>query len=265
MSSIKPKTSANTNAQQEIVPRQGLQVIERASKILRALEGQPTGRSLGEIAKVVELPRSTVQRIVAALETEHFVIAATPKAGVVLGPALLRLASSVKIDIVQLAKSALQQLSAETGETVDLSVLQGSSAVFVDQLPGRHRLRAVSAVGESFPLHCTACGKALLAAGGGKAMALIAHKQLPSFTANTITDMQTLTDNIANFCTRLLTSDEEEYTEGISAIGTGFRDPLGRVYAISIPVPTLRFHSLRPSLEKALLRCRSEIIEVLGE
>ena len=56
----------------------------------------------------------------------------------------------------------MAHLSRQIGETVDLSVQKGTSAIFTDQLQGAHRLRAVSAVGETFPLHCTANGKALL-------------------------------------------------------------------------------------------------------
>lgn len=47
-----------------------VQVIARAASILRALEDQPTGLSLGQIAQRVQLARSTVQRIVAALEAK---------------------------------------------------------------------------------------------------------------------------------------------------------------------------------------------------
>ena len=243
---------------------QRLQVIERASKVLRALEGQNSGLSLGEIAKATGLPRSTVQRIIGALEAEQFVISATPKARVVLGPALLRLASSVKIDIVQLASPALQKLSAETGETVDLSVLQGTNAVFVHQLSGRHRLRAVSAVGDRFPLHCSACGKALLAVTGAELMSALTGKPMPAYTSNTITDLGDLRDNIATFQKNGLCFDIEEHTEGISAIGTAFIDPLGRAYAISTPVPTQRFDRLRESLEQSLIRCRNELVDALG-
>ena len=48
-------------------------------------------------------------------------------------------------------------------ETVDLSAVKGDHLVFVDQVTGSQRLRAVSAVGETFPLYCTANGKAYLA------------------------------------------------------------------------------------------------------
>jgi PleD family two-component response regulator len=50
----------------------------------------------------------------------------------------------------------MSELSQAIGETVDLSVLKGQSAVITGQIEGHHRLRSVSAVGESFPLYCTA-------------------------------------------------------------------------------------------------------------
>ena len=56
-----------------------VQVIARAASIMRALEDTTTGLSLGEIALKVGLARSTVQRIVAALETEKLVVAASPE------------------------------------------------------------------------------------------------------------------------------------------------------------------------------------------
>ena len=58
-----------------------VQVIARAATILRALEEQPAGLSLGQIAQRVDLARSTVQRIVAALAAEKLLIAASPTKG----------------------------------------------------------------------------------------------------------------------------------------------------------------------------------------
>ena len=47
--------------------KKGIQVIARAAAVLRALENEPAGLSLGKIAQRVDLSRSTVQRIVDAL------------------------------------------------------------------------------------------------------------------------------------------------------------------------------------------------------
>ena len=101
-----------------------VQVIARAATILRALEAENAGLSLGQIAQRVSLARSTVQRIVAALQTEKLVIAATPNGRVRLGPTILRLAASVRSDFLALARPFLERLSEELHETVDLAMVQ---------------------------------------------------------------------------------------------------------------------------------------------
>ena len=90
-------------------PKQSVQVITRAISVLRALEGEPEGLSLGQIAQRVGLARSTVQRIVDALRAEQFVIAASPTAGVRLGPALIRLAASASVEFDQITRPIMAE------------------------------------------------------------------------------------------------------------------------------------------------------------
>ncbi len=73
-----------------------IQVIARAAAILRALENEADGLSLGQIAQRVKLARSTVQRIVAALAAEKLLMAASPTGRVRLGPTILRLAAAAR-------------------------------------------------------------------------------------------------------------------------------------------------------------------------
>src|SRR5262245_63413457 len=143
--------------------RSQIQVIARAAAILRTLENQAAGLSLGQIAQRVNLARSTVQRIVAALQAEKLVIAASPNGRVRLGPTILRLAASVRTDFVSIARPFLVKLSSELAETVDLATVKQDHVVFIDQVIGSQRLRTVWAVGEVFPLYCTANGQAYVA------------------------------------------------------------------------------------------------------
>src|SRR5882672_9972773 len=110
--------------ERELPDKSGIQVISRAASILRALRDQPEGLSLGQIAERVDLPRSTVQRIVQALVAERLLMAASPTGRVRLGMEILALANNSKIDIVEAAHQHLKALSAATGETVDLAVLR---------------------------------------------------------------------------------------------------------------------------------------------
>lgn len=256
----KKKGDANQDS-----PSPKIQVIARAATILRALEDQKDGLSLGEIALRVGLPRSTVQRIVTALAEEQFLIAASPKSRVKLGPALIRLAKATNIEINHIVRPYLENLCRKLEETVDLSVIQGRSAVFVDQIPGSHRLRAVSAIGERFPLHCTACGKALLATMARGKLEKFVGRNLESYTENTITDPEVLRKEIERVRRVSYAIDMEEYTEGICAIGVSFEDSFGGAYAISIPAPAVRFSRNEKRFRAAILECRDQIAAMLGD
>ena len=243
----------------------GVQVIARAADVLRALEGKDQGLSLGRLAKQLNLPKSTVQRIVAALDRENFVIAAAPQAGVRLGPALIRIALSVRCGLVDIARPCLEKLAQRTGETVDLALLKGAEAVSMDHIEGPHRLRAVSAIGVSFPLHCSANGKAMLSALSDPVLAQMKKQiHLTRFTPNSLGSWKQLQTEIEKIRKTGIAYDLEEHTLGISAVGTPIIGPEGEIAAISIPTPSVRFNDAMPQLEAALKDCRAKLIERIG-
>lgn len=242
----------------------GVQVIARAAAILRALEGEPQGLSLGEIADRVSLARSTVQRIVRALADEHFVMPGAGRATVRLGSGLLKLAGTIEMDITRLAKPAITALSRKCGETVDLSVLKDGAAVFIDQCLGSQRLLASSVVGEAFPLHSTANGKALLTCLPIEVRTALLARPLVKDTAATQTDPSLVEAEVRRAAKSGLAFDREEHSQGICAVGTAFLDALGRPHAISIPIPAQRFETKREMVESALLATRKAVVREVG-
>ncbi|MEI8163244.1 MAG: IclR family transcriptional regulator [Betaproteobacteria bacterium] len=233
--------------------RQSIQVIERAAAILRTLQKGSGGLTLGEIAKAVGLPRSTVQRIVDALSKESMVIAASPAHGVRLGPALISLGAATHFPIVDLARPSLESLAKATGETVDLSVMNRYNMVFVDQVSGTHRLTAVSAVGVAFPIHCSANGKAVLALmTDDELKKTYKHLNLSRHTEKTITSLKGLDKELEKIRKTGFAYDKEENSIGICAIARAFRSPSDELVAVSIPVPTQRFMSNESTLARAL-------------
>jgi DNA-binding IclR family transcriptional regulator len=246
-------------------PRKGIQVIARAASVLRALESQAEGLSLGQIAKVTNLSRSTVQRIVDALAEEHLVIGASPTSRVKLGPAILRMASNSSFDFVEFIRPYIVQLARETGETVDVSEMQKKRTVFIDQIVGSARLNIVSPIGEAFPLHCLASGKAMLATlTDAEYHKRVGRSPLERHTSATIVDVDTLALELAKIRKTNVAFDNEEHLEGVSAVGTSIQEPGGTLYAISIPVPTVRFKRNKSQLADALLACRKRILEEIS-
>jgi DNA-binding IclR family transcriptional regulator len=243
--------------------RSGIQVIARAAAVLRSLERQPQGLSLAEIAARVALPRSTVQRIVAALAEEGLLMSASPSARVKLGPALMQLASAASGGIERTALPLMQHLSHLADETVDLSVLKGDSVVFVEQILGTQRLVAVSAVGKQFPLHCTANGKSLLAIVSPDRRDRLLSGRLKRYTNSTITDRGVLNAALRDIEASEVAYDLEEHSMGICAVGTAFLDPFGREYSLSIPVPTGRFADKKQQLSRLLKKTKAELLSQL--
>lgn len=241
-----------------------VQVIARAASILRALEGETPGLSLGQIAQRVNLARSTVQRIVAALQTEKLVIAASPNGRVRLGPTILRLAGSVHTDFASFAHPFLVKLSQELRETVDLAVVRKDHMVFIDQVVGSQRLRLVSAVGETFPLHCTANGKAYLAELRDKEIEDLIGRRYEGRTPKTITRLDRLLPDLKKVKRTGVALDLEEHTVGICAAGVALRDATGNHFAISIPAPTQRFQAHRDTIVRRLLETKHALQEHLA-
>ena len=241
---------------------QGIQVLSRAAGILRALKADNRGLSLGRIAERVGLPRSTVQRIVNALVVERLVAPNTVSGGYQLGPELLALAEAGRQDIARTLRPLIEALSRDTGETVDLAVFRDGGMVFIDQVVGAQRLRAVSAIGETFPMTVTANGRAALGWLDGADIARIAAAERRGPNAGKTTD--TLQSEIRVVRERGYALDIDEHTAGISAAGIAFR-VRGAVYAVSIPAPSHRFLGNRDTLLEKLLATGAEIARLLPD
>jgi DNA-binding IclR family transcriptional regulator len=241
--------------------RGGIQVIARAASILRALRETQTGMSLGQIAERVGLARSTVQRIVAALQEEQLVISDSNGGGLRLGPELHALAEAAQYNIVEHCRLLLTELTQKTGETSDLSVLRGAGMIFLDQVPGTHRLRTVSSVGEVFPLTSSANGRACLAQLPIEdATKLI----LNEWDRNSVDgDLNALLQELATIRETGIAYDLDSHTPGISAIGLAFRDWSGDLHAISVPVPSTRFAQSKKLVEAALLKTSNNIKKII--
>jgi IclR family transcriptional regulator, acetate operon repressor len=235
----------------------GIRVVARAADILKVLSRHPEGMTLREIANSVDLPRSTVQRIVKALDDINFVIAASPTSGVRLGPALITLASAVRqAELEDVFQPLLDQLNRDCGETIDLSVLGNDKMVVVNQAPGvHHGLVWTTAVGSTLPLHASAPGKALLADLLPQELDALRNRyRLAKFTDNTITDWDLLKVELSEIRRSGIAYDREECFNGIRAVGKILHAAKGDRCAISIPTPAERFEATKDHIVRILQR-----------
>ncbi len=235
----------------------GKQVIARAAAVLRTLENRTGGRTHAQIACDTGLPRTTVQRMVQALEAQQLV-ASTPD-GVRLGPALARLAASAHTDVIALARPHMEAAGRHTRETIYLGVARGENAILVEQVVSDQPLRVAFRVGAALPLYCTAHGKAILAQMSDDE--ILAHLSGPfeARTPNTPHSIAEVLTQIEETRRTGVAEAIEEHTEGVCGIGAVIKSNTGDRYALSIIAPAHRFHRAHDGLRACLLRCVSSI------
>jgi len=249
----------------EPTDRNGVQVVHRAASILRALRDETNGLTLSQIADRVGLARSTVSRLVAALEKEKFVVAASTTRGFRLGPGLASLTIAATRDLTSLVHPFLTDLSAELNETVDLAVLEQDSVLFIDRVMAQSRQLLVrSSVGALLPAHCTANGKALLATLSDEELADLLPARLERLTPKTITSRAKLLEELGEVRESGVAYVREEHTPGICAIGVSIGGDDSAVAAISVPLPAQRFDESRRAIEAALRRARNDVGALFG-
>jgi DNA-binding IclR family transcriptional regulator len=114
----------------------------------------------------------------------------------------------------------------------------------------------VSAVGETFPLYCTANGKAYLAQLSDSAVEALIGRTYEPRTPKTVTKLDTLLSELKTVRRTGVAFDREEHTAGICAAGVALQDPLGNAVAISVPVPSQRFADRQNHIAERLLAAK---------
>jgi DNA-binding IclR family transcriptional regulator len=238
--------------------RDGVQVLSRAALLLRELSAVSEGLTPIALADRVGLPRSTCYRIVGALCQEGFMRLA-PSGKLHIGAGLISIAAAGRRELRHEAGPYLKKLSLELHETVELVVLDGEDALFTDQYVPQRSLRVVAEVGDRFPLYCSACGKAILAAMPAEEVERLIPKPIKPFTNRTIVDRAALLQDIETARATGVAFDHQEHTLGVSAVGTAIEDAGGATAAITVAMPAARLEGQEERIAAALLRTRDDI------
>jgi len=221
-----------------------IQSVERAFSILEAVAAQSDGVGLTEIANRVDLPKSTVSRMLATLESLAVVERLPDREGIRLGPKILALALQVPYSrqLAALARPYLLELAEATGEAVGLCLPDGDQAFYIDQVQSRHHVQVRDWTGTRFPMHVVSSGKVFLAAWDEAALARYLERPLVKYTAKTIADPAGLKKQLAQVRQQGCCWAIEEFEEGLVAVSAPVYDPAGQIAAaLNIYGPAFRF------------------------
>ncbi len=138
----------------------GVGVLDKAISVLRAVEESPA--ALADLQTRTGLPRATAHRLAAALE-QHGLLRRDDAGRYELGLGLVALGqvAAERFPLVELARPALDELRAVTGEGVQLFVREGAQRRCVVSLESPHGLRWIVAQGSLLPLEVGSAGRVL--------------------------------------------------------------------------------------------------------
>ena len=244
-----------------------VQSVDRAVAILEIL-ARDGEAGVTEVARELDVHKSTASRLLAALDRRELVTQDTARGKFRLGAGIVRLAgaASRKLDVVQESRPVCRALAQEVGETVNLAILSGRDALYLDQVAGPAALSPHNWAGQRIPLHATSDGKVLLAyLPEGELTACLAPP-LARFTNRTITDLAEFGELLAEVRRRGFATAVEELEAGLTAIAVPVRNAEGNVIAsISASGPSFRIPAERiPALAAAAGRAAAEVSRRLG-
>jgi IclR family acetate operon transcriptional repressor len=234
-------TEAAESTPTELDDRYRVRSVERALDVLELLAAAGgEGRSLAELARGLGTSKSTALALVRTLAAHSFVreVGAGRERRYVLGLALARLGDVVlsQYDLVALALPSLRALTAETGWTSRLGVLDDAFAVMIGRIDGPGVVRFRSTLAQRELPHCSAIGKALLShLPEERVRAIVERTGLPARTVATITDVEQLLRELDRVRGAGFAVDDEEDSDGVVCVGSSVYDHRGAcVAAVSV-------------------------------
>jgi IclR family acetate operon transcriptional repressor len=149
----------------------------------------------------------------------------------------------------------MEDLRRRIDETIHLAIHEGDKVVLIERLETSKPVRIVLPLGMSLPLHASAHGKAVLAAGSAAVVEQLLVGGLPQYTDTTITDPGELLAELKEIRTRGYSTNGGEWRSDVSAVGAAVMDDTGQpVASMSINVPTSRMTDESRSAYGALVR-----------
>jgi DNA-binding IclR family transcriptional regulator len=222
-----------------------VQAVERAFAVLAALADGPVG--VTEVAERVHLPKSTVARLLRALQHEGAVEQVPGETRYRVGErmALLAARSTPGASLVSVARPTLEELAADVGEAAGLGVPDGFRVHYIDQAGTSNAVQARDWTGTRVPMHAVPSGQALLAHLPAPEFARFLGEPLERFTPNTITDAGELLARLDRIRAEGVAWVREEFDVGINSAAAVVLGKGGRpVAAIHVHGPSYRFPAI---------------------
>ena len=226
--------------------------LEKALNLLIALSENGAPMSLDELTLTNGLTKTSCFRLLQTMKNLNFVDQNPENKHYHLGSRNISIGAAALngLNLMPTALPFMQKLQQETGETVNLAILEGTEIVFVERLESKHILSTHHRIGDRLPVHCTCMGKSILAfLPQHKTDEVLRRIRFTPKAPGTITTREAFSKELEEVRQRGLAFNREELEQGLYAVAGPIRNHRGEAVAsINIAFPGVR-HQLRQAVE----------------
>ena len=219
--------------------------VQRAMDILDLFDRRTQELGVTDIARALDLPKSTIAGLIFTLEQNDYLHQNTVTRKYRLGFKLAERAGVFldQFDLRRVALPILEELRDSCDESVNLAIRDDGFVTYIERMFGNNMLGMRSEIGKREPIHSTALGKAMLAQlPTADLNEFIAEYHFTPVTPHTVTDASAFALEIQETLTRGFAVDNQENELGGRCVAAPIFDYHGKpVAAISISVPIQRF------------------------
>jgi len=234
----------------------------RVLDILEILAFSEDGFSLTEIASAIDAPKSSIFPIVHTLHSREYIKMNSNTSKYTIGIRSLALSSAYHSNnsILSYIRKEMQRIVDICSETCQLGILDKGNILYLEKIDSPEPIRMISHVGTRLPAYCTGLGKALLSEHSKEELKSLFPNGFEKFTPNTISDIDTLYDQLQIIKQTQIACDCEEVTEHMQCYAIAIRKNGVMQAALSISVPVFRLSKEKINLiEETLLESRDRI------
>lgn len=247
----------------------GVQVLQRAMDVLDVIGGSLEPVSLKVITERVQLPKSTVYRILSNLESRGYVCCGND-GGYRLGLTFFTLGQRAEkgFELKRLVRPFMSKLNQFTSESVHLGVLASNRVLYLDSIDSPNTIRLVAQIGGTNSVHCTSLGKALLIVHSDEEIIqILAESGMERRNQYTLVTPEAFLKEMAVVRKTGYALDDRESNDECFCVGAPIFNHLGQVIAaisVSGPVSRVSRRVGETSIAPRLLEATRSISRSLG-
>lgn len=228
------------------------QSIEKMLQIIEVMAQARGPMRLSDLSRAVQMPASTVLRMVGTLTDHGYAYQERDTAQYGLTLKFSQIGSLIhgQFDLRNVARPYLIELSRRCDESTCLAIEEAMEVIYLDVVEGPDSmLRITQRIGKRAPMHSTGVGKLMLTQYSTEGLRRLAEERgLERLTPNTAGTLEQLTEELSRIRQAGYALDNEECELGARCVAAPVRDYEGRIVAaISVSGPVSRMTEARVS------------------